>query len=91
MLTLAAVAANKSITLNRLEVQVRRSTEESGSGWQTAYQISLDLGRGLTARERSILLNSAKHCEVHKLLTGALSFEYGLVAADGSSHHPQAT
>jgi len=36
----------------------------------------LDLGPGLTQRERAILLNSARHCEVHKLLTGALHFNY---------------
>jgi len=88
VLTLAAVAAHKGIALTKLEVQVRRSTEETDSGWETTYQLALDLGGGLTQRERTILLNSARHCEVHKLLTGALRFDYNLTAPDVSCPHP---
>jgi hypothetical protein len=31
----------------------------------------------LTPRERAILLGSARRCEVNKLLTGTLHFNYG--------------
>lgn len=75
------MAANKAITLDKLEVQIRRSTEETDAGWATTYQVALDVGTGLTQRERTILLNSARHCEVHKLLTGTMRFDYDLVAA----------
>lgn len=58
-------------------MQVERRTEESIQGWQTGFSIQLDLGAGLTLRERTILLNSARRCEVYKLLTSAMRFDYG--------------
>jgi hypothetical protein len=36
----------------------------------------VDLGEGLTRRERTILLNAARRCEVHKLLSGQFAFDY---------------
>lgn len=49
--------------------------------------MQLDLGTGLTKRERVLLFNSARRCEVYKLLTGELQFEYKLsplqAAGDG--------
>ena len=77
MLTLAAVAADKGITLQALEVQIRRQTE-TGRSWRSQFDVQIDLGEGLTRRERIILYNSARHCEVNKLLNGELSFEYVL-------------
>jgi hypothetical protein len=47
-----------------------------GSSWQTAFSVRVDLGEGLTARERAILMNAARHCEVHKLLSGQFVFDY---------------
>ena len=44
---------------------------------QTVFVVRLDLGEGLTQRERAILMGTTKHCEVHRLLTGAMRFEYG--------------
>jgi hypothetical protein len=36
------------------------------------------LGAGLDRRGRIILFNSARLCEVHKLLSGEMSFNYDL-------------
>ena len=74
---MAAVAANKGIEPQALGVQIRRQTVE-GTRWQTAFIVEVDLGQGLSRREQGILFNSARHCEVHKLLTGAMTFDYRL-------------
>jgi len=58
-------------------VQVGRTTEE-GQSWQTRFEVRVDLGEGLTRRERIILFNSARRCEVNKLLNGAMTFDYQL-------------
>jgi hypothetical protein len=77
VLTLAAVAADKGISPQTIDVQIRRHTE-TGRPWRTHFEVQVDLGTGLTRREQIILYNSARHCEVHKLLTGDLSFDYAL-------------
>jgi len=51
--------------------------------WQTSFAIRLDLGQGLTKRERAILLGVARHCEVQKLLTGQIHWDYGWAEGDG--------
>ena len=38
----------------------------------------MDLGEGLSRRERIILFNSARRCEVNKLLNGEMTFDYQL-------------
>ena len=77
MLTLAAVAADKGISPQTIDVQIQRHTE-TGRSWSTQFDVQIDLGDGLTRREWIILYNSARHCEVNKLLTGDLSFQYTL-------------
>ena len=77
MLTVAAVAAHKSIEPERIAVRVRRRSVEDTS-WQTSFVIDLDLGPGLGRRERVLLFNAARQCEVHKLLRGEMSFDYRL-------------
>jgi hypothetical protein len=77
VLTLAAVAADKGISPQTIDVQIRRHTD-SGRPWSTRFDVQIDLGEGLTRREQIILYNSARHCEVNKLLTGDLSFQYTL-------------
>jgi hypothetical protein len=49
-----------------------------GSFWETGFVVDIDLGPGLTRRDRIILFNAARQCEVHKLLAGELSFDYRL-------------
>jgi uncharacterized OsmC-like protein len=77
VLTLAAVAANKGISPEQIDVQIRRQSEE-GSSWQTRFEVQVDLGDGLTRRERIILFNSARRCEVNKMLNGEIWFDYRL-------------
>ncbi len=78
MLTLAAVADHKNITIGRLDVHIGQQIEE-GRTWRTAFQVRIDLGPDLTRRERTILFNSARFCEVSKLLAGEKTFAYELV------------
>ena len=59
-------------------MQIRRTTQK-GQPWHTQFEVQVDLGEGLTRRERIILYNSARHCEVNKLLRGELEFEYSLI------------
>jgi uncharacterized OsmC-like protein len=79
VLTMAAVAANKGMALNKLEVQVETRVEEAGRQQRTTFVTAIDLGSGLTKRERRILFNSARLCEVHKLLRGAIEFRENLI------------
>ena len=60
-------------------MQIQRNTKE-GQTWQTRFEVQVDLGEGLTRRERIILFNSARRCEVNKLLNGEMTFEYQLKA-----------
>jgi uncharacterized OsmC-like protein len=75
VLTLSAVADHKKITMEKLEVRVGCLTE-NGASPSTRFKIHIDIGSGLTRRERTILINSARHCEVGKILTGPVDIEY---------------
>ena len=77
MLTVAAVAAYKDIAVERIEATIDRQTEEDRP-WKTTFAIRVDLGEGLARRERAILFNAARGCEVHKLLDGEMRFTYAL-------------
>lgn len=74
---MAAVAANKRIRLQTLEVQIRTRIQE-GRPWQTDVEITLDLGAGLDTRQHAILSRCAGMCEIHKLLSGDVRFHYHL-------------
>ncbi|HUT20777.1 MAG TPA: hypothetical protein VM366_16595 [Anaerolineae bacterium] len=55
--------------------------------WQSTFSVEIDLGPGLTRRERALLFNSARRCEVHKLLEGSLAFDYQLAGSPiGPAH-----
>ena len=75
VLTMAAVAANKGIEPTRLHASVEGITEFVGRQTSTRFVSRLDLGEGLTPREQRILYNSARTCEVHKMLRGEITFE----------------
>ena len=79
VLTMTAVAANKGIALDNLEVQVETRIEEPGPQQKTTFVTIIDLGLGLAERERKILFNSARRCEVHRLLRGSIEFRETLV------------
>jgi len=106
---MAAVAENKGITPEKLEARIARqpvaesrftsqslgdeARPDEGSPSHTHFTIHIDLGKGLTHRERVILYNSARRCEVYQLLTGEMTFEYELLEVDGptdssSKHGP---
>jgi hypothetical protein len=75
VLTLSAVADHKKISMERLEVRVGCLTG-NGVSTSTRFKINIDIGSGLSQRERAILFNSARSCEVAKILTGQIQIEY---------------
>lgn len=81
-LTMAAVAANKGMTLGRLAVSVESRTELADRSAATIFTSRVELDEKLTARERRILFNSARLCEVHKMLRGEITFEEDLVGGE---------
>jgi uncharacterized OsmC-like protein len=80
VLTMAAVAVHKGIETTHLAVEVEGCTEFAGRETSTRFVSHLDLGEGLDRRERRILFNSARQCEVHKMLQGEILFEERLDA-----------
>jgi len=82
VLTVAAVADNKKIKLDVVNVLIDYAIQ-TGKSWSTRFGIRIDLGNKLSPRERTILFNSARGCEVSKLLSGENRFNYEL--ADGAS------
>ena len=81
VLTMAAVAADKGIRVETLEAQVDAVTDVTEGGQRTRFASTIDLGQGLTDREIKILFNSARQCEVHKLLGGQIEFEEKLAGS----------
>jgi uncharacterized OsmC-like protein len=75
VLTMAAVAEHKGIRVTRLAASVEGRTEFEGRAASTRFHSRLELGEGLSPREQRILFNSARQCEVHKMLQGQISFE----------------
>ena len=75
---MAAVAASKDIPVEKLEAHVVTTIDEGGPAWQSHFEVQVDLGGSLGKRERIILFNSARRCEVHKLLSGESRFNYHL-------------
>ena len=82
VLTMAAVAANKGMILAGLAATVEGRTEFESGQARTHFSSHLDLGGGLTRREIRILYNSARQCEVHKMLRGTISFDEQLSDSD---------
>ncbi len=74
VLTMAAVADHKQITVQTLEVQVTPQAEGEGRDEQTCFRSAIRLGPGLTPRERRLLFNAARTCEVHKMLSRPVLF-----------------
>jgi len=81
-LTMAAVAANKGITLGKLAISVESRTDLVDRSAATHFSSRVELDEGLTARERRILFNSARLCEVHKMLRGKITFEEELAGGE---------
>lgn len=79
---MAAVADNKRINLNTLDIGIAYEIL-ANKQWVTTLKIKIDPGKGLSRRERTILFNAARFCEVSKILKGEKVFEYEL-APDAS-------
>ncbi len=79
MLTLSAVADHKKMVIEKLETEVVCITGDLFSP-SARFIVEIDLGEGLTQRERTILLNSARNCEVSKLLAEKIALDYQLRA-----------
>jgi putative redox protein len=77
-MTIAAVAEEKGIALEKIEVQVVRKTVVKDD-WKTQYSIQIDLGKGLSKREQVLLYNAARTCEVGRMVSGEIKFEYQLI------------
>jgi len=76
-LTIAAVAEHKHIRPEKIEVQIDYQIHP-GTPLGTSFKIEIDLGTGLTHRQRTILFNVARTCEVYKMLTGEITCDYDL-------------
>jgi len=81
VLTMAAVADNKKINPDVVDVRISYEIQ-AGRSWSTCFDVRIDLGKKLTPRERTILFNSARGCEVSKLLSGENRFQYELANGD---------
>jgi uncharacterized OsmC-like protein len=75
VLTLSAVAEKKRIKLDSLDVEIDHAVIKTNP-FASSYQITINVGSELTRREQTILLNSAKFCHVHKIISGESSFNY---------------
>jgi hypothetical protein len=78
VLTMAAVADSKGISPSHLAAEVESHTEFVRRKATTRFTSHLEIGEGLTSREQRILYNSARTCEVHKMLRGEITFEEDL-------------
>jgi uncharacterized OsmC-like protein len=79
VLTIAAVAAHKQITLETIAADITCQVEKHPV-ISSHFDVKIDLGSGLTRREKTILLNVARSCEVSKMLKGGMAYEYELIS-----------
>jgi uncharacterized OsmC-like protein len=77
-MTIAAVAEEKGISPKKMEIQVTRLTMVNDK-WKTHFSIQIDLGKGLSKREQVLLYNAARTCEVGRMISGEVDFEYKLL------------
>jgi len=76
---MSAVADHKGITLHKADIHISHEVFE-GKPWSTAFTVQIDLGGGFTQREKKILFNSARLCDIHKILTGQCKFDFKLMS-----------
>ena len=80
-LTISAVAEYKKIQINEIQVRINRITDESIS-ILTSFNVFIRLDGDFTDREKILLFNSARKCEVNKLLNGDFDFNYRLIEGE---------
>jgi uncharacterized OsmC-like protein len=71
----AAVAAEKKICLESLQTHVQLRSYD-GDGGKKGFSIGIDIAGRLTERERRILANTAKRCEISKMLNDTVDIRY---------------
>lgn len=76
MLTVNAVAKNKGIALGDSDIHLDYVQQKIGG---TRFQVVLKLDDQLTSRERKILYQSARICEVGKIIKGDVQIDYDLL------------
>jgi uncharacterized OsmC-like protein len=77
VLTISAVAEHKQIKLAGINVRIFRDVSDSKEV-DTRFLIEANLRGNLTKREKILLFNSARNCDVSKLLSGNIMFQYEL-------------
>ena len=77
-LTISAVAEHKGIKLKDVEVRIQRESDNNNGG-RTSFYIEIDLMGELDDREKVLLFNSARKCDVTKILAGDIGFQYKLL------------
>lgn len=75
VLTLDAVAKNKRIPIAGLQALVDYQTNGDG---ENRFRVEIDIDGSLSDRERKILFQSARLCEVGKVLAGDVQIDYHL-------------
>jgi uncharacterized OsmC-like protein len=76
-MTIEAVAEEKGILPEKIEVQVIRETTVNDE-WKTNFTFKIDLGEGLSKREQVLLYNAARTCEVKRMISGEVKFDFQL-------------
>lgn len=74
-LTISAVAEFKKINLVGIDVRVFRKNSETEKD-KSIFYIEIKLVGELSQREKVMLFNSARKCDVSKILAGEVGFEY---------------
>ena len=77
---MSAVADHKGIKLHKTDIRISHEVLE-GKSWTTDFTVQIDLGSGFTQREKKILFNSARLCEIKKILSGECTFDFELVSS----------
>ena len=72
---MAAVAAKKEITLEKLESRVQLRSTERSSG-PIEFHVVIRIAGDLTERERKILFHSARSCEIGKMFNEKIDIRY---------------
>jgi uncharacterized OsmC-like protein len=83
-LTISAVAENKKINLDDLEVQIAKISRRNIQ-IEICFEIDIMIAGALTKREKILLFNSARKCDVGELLSGKFEFDYRLAAKEAKS------
>jgi uncharacterized OsmC-like protein len=71
----AAVAANKEMHLKNIDVKVQFHSSEQNN-MTTEFLIDIDIVGNLTEREQKIIYNTARSCEIGKMLNDRVNMMY---------------